>query len=74
VIDNLRQVETVSRLKEGIEAKLYELRTTLDRIKDARADEALAIVNGGAGMRIMDAIRRDGRCDRLRAGTSACLF
>ncbi len=56
--DNQKQQQTFGRLRQLINAKLKELRETIDDRKAGRADAALALVETGEGLRLMDNIRQ----------------
>ena len=58
VADNPQQGQKVIRLRELVNQKFDELKSTLDAFNAGRKDEALAIVNSDDGFRLMMEIRR----------------
>jgi signal transduction histidine kinase len=57
IADNPAQVPAVDKLRQLVNAKLDELRSTLDAYKSGGSTGALAIVNNDNGFRLMAAIR-----------------
>jgi CHASE3 domain sensor protein len=58
VIDNPAQSRAVMQLRQLIDAKLTELKSTLGLVTAGHRDAALAIVNNDEGLRLMMEIRR----------------
>jgi signal transduction histidine kinase len=58
VTDNPQQSQKATRLRELVKEKFDELKSTLDAMNAGRKDQALAIVNNGAGLRLMTEIRQ----------------
>jgi signal transduction histidine kinase len=56
--DNSAQVQPLARLRDLINAKLDELRTTIEAHDAGRKDEAVAIVDSDNGFRLMQQIRQ----------------
>jgi signal transduction histidine kinase len=57
VADNPQQSPFIVELRRLINAKLAELKSTLDALDAGHKDQALAIVNNDAGFRIMQEVR-----------------
>ena len=58
VTDNPQQSQKATRLRELVKEKFDELKSTLDAMNAGRKDQALAIVNNDAGLRLMTEIRQ----------------
>jgi CHASE3 domain sensor protein len=56
--DDPQQSQKATRLRELIKEKFDELKSTLDAMNAGRKDQALAIVNNDAGLRLMTEIRQ----------------
>jgi signal transduction histidine kinase len=57
VLDNPRQTANLAELRPLIAQKLDELRTTITLRQTGRNEDAIALVNTGKGVELMDAIR-----------------
>jgi signal transduction histidine kinase len=73
VADDPQQSQKATRLRELVKEKFDELKSTLDAMNAGRKDQALAIVNNDAGLRLMTEIRQTVASmqedeDRLLAG------
>ena len=58
VADDPQQSQKATRLRELVKEKFDELKSTLDAMNAGRKDQALAIVNNDAGLRLMTEIRQ----------------
>jgi CHASE3 domain sensor protein len=58
VTDNPQLSQKATRLRELVKEKFDELKSTLDAMNAGRKDQALAIVNNDAGLRLMTEIRQ----------------